>query len=414
MAQQIDVVVVGAGLAGLVAAGRLEQAGYEVVVLEAADGPGGRVRTDRRDGLLLDRGFQLLNPAYPEVGRALDRAALDLHAFAPGVAVRAGASLSILADPVRDPAKILATLRASGSVRRKAAVARWFAEAGALPSTRLRSRTDQPLAVDLRRRGLAGSSDPIDGAVHAFLSGVLADDELSTSSRMATFLVRSFVRGTPALPAAGMQAIAEQLARRLRTDTLRLHTEVRSLAGTAVDTLAGRFAGAAVVVATDPAEAGRLLGRPAPDLRALTTYYHLAGEAPEEPTFLHVDSSSGGPVVNTAAVSAVAPSYAPAGNTLIASTVLGVHGDELEQAVRGHAARTLGLSPSGWQYVAVYPLPHALPAHQVGQPLRQSVVAGDGVFVAGDHRDTPSIQGALVSGRRAAEAVVSYLRRRAG
>jgi hypothetical protein len=359
---------------------------------------------------LLDRGFQLLNPAYPEVGKTLDLAALDLHAFAPGVAVRVGSSLSTLADPLRDPRKILATLSASGSVRRKVAVARWFAEAGALSSARLRARRDQPLAVDLRRRRLAGSSDPIDGAIHAFLAGVLADDDLSTSSRMATFLVRSFVRGTPALPAAGMQAIAEQLAGRLRAGTLRLDTQVRSLTGTSVDTAAGRFDGAAVIVATDPAAAGALLDRPSPELRALTTYYHLADSAPDEPTFLHVDASAGGPVVNTAAVSAVAPSYAPAGKTLIASTVLGVHGDDLEQTVRGHAARILGMEAAGWEYVEGYPLPHALPAHPVGQPLRQTVVIGDGVFVAGDHRDTPSIQGALVSGRRAADAVEAYLR----
>jgi phytoene dehydrogenase-like protein len=410
MPEQVDVVVVGAGLAGLVAAERLERAGLAVAVLEAADAVGGRVRTDRRDGLLLDRGFQLLNPAYPEVGRVLDLPALDLSSFAAGVAMRNGSRLSILADPRREPTQIAATLRAGGSVIRKAQVARWFAEAGFLPPTRLRARTDRALAAELASRHLAGSADPINAAIHAFLSGVLADEDLASSARMATFLVRAFVRGTPALPAAGMQAIPDQLAARLRPDSLRLGTAARRIRGTTVETDNGAFEAAAVVVATDAARAAELLSRPTAKTNSLTTYYHLVDRLPAHATYLHVDASRSGPVVNTAAVSAVAESYAPSGTTLLASTILGRGGEDQEAAVRAHAARILGLAPKTWTYVACYPIEHALPAHQSGQSLRQPVVLGDGLFVAGDHRDTPSIQGAMVSGRRTADAVISHLR----
>lgn len=410
MADRVDVIVIGAGLAGLAAAGQLERAGLEVAVLEAGDAPGGRVRTDRRDGLLLDRGFQLLNPAYPEVRKVLDLSALGLCSFAAGVAVRNGPSLSILADPLRDPRRIGATLRASGSLLRKASVARWFAEAGALPAWRLRARADRSLAAELERRGLAGS-DPIAGAIHAFLSGVLAEDHLSSSARMATFLVRAFVRGTPGLPVGGMQAVPEQLAARLRPGSLRLHTAARKLRGTTVETEAGTIEALAVIVATDAPCAAELLDTPIPAMKGLTTYYHLADRPQSESRYLHVDAAREGPVVNTAAVSAVAASYAPIGKTLIASTVLGVQGDDLEPTVRDHAARILGSAPNGWEYVVSYPVPHALPRHRPGQPLRQPVTIGDGVFIAGDHRDTPSIQGAMVSGRRAADAVRDYLHR---
>ena len=83
-----DVVVIGAGLAGLACAGALTGSGLDVLVLEAGDAVGGRVRTDRVDGFLLDRGFQLLNPAYPAVRRLVDLPALGLQPFAAGVAVR--------------------------------------------------------------------------------------------------------------------------------------------------------------------------------------------------------------------------------------------------------------------------------------------------------------------------------------
>jgi phytoene dehydrogenase-like protein len=411
VADHVDVIVVGAGLAGLAAAGRLERSGLAVTVLEASDAPGGRIRTDRREGLLLDRGFQLLNPAYPEARKVLDLPALGLCSFGAGVAVRNGSSLSVLGDPLRDPRRIAATLRAPGSMLAKAAVARWFAEAGALPAWLLRARSDRTVAAELARRGLAGSADPIAGAIRAFMAGVLAEDDFSSSARMATFLVRAFVRGKPGLPVAGMQAVPEQLAARLHPGSLRLGTAARRLRGTRVETDAGTIEGAALIVATDAVCAAELLGGSVPAMKGLTTYYHLIDRRPREPRYLHVDAARNGPVVNTAAVSAVAASYAPIGKTLIASTVLGARGDDLEPTVREHAARIFGCSPADWAYVASYPVPHALPAHRPGQPLRRTVALGDGIFIAGDHRDTPSIQGALVSGRRAADAVRAHLQR---
>jgi phytoene dehydrogenase-like protein len=65
VADSVDAIVVGAGLAGLSAARQLAIHGLDVIVLESSDDVGGRVRTDRFDGLQLDRGFQLFNPAYP-------------------------------------------------------------------------------------------------------------------------------------------------------------------------------------------------------------------------------------------------------------------------------------------------------------------------------------------------------------
>ncbi|MEE2815806.1 MAG: FAD-dependent oxidoreductase, partial [Actinomycetota bacterium] len=83
-----DVIVIGAGLAGLRAATVLAEAGLDTVVLEASDDVGGRQRTDVVDGFRLDRGFQVLNPAYRSVRRWADVPALRLQPFPVGVHVR--------------------------------------------------------------------------------------------------------------------------------------------------------------------------------------------------------------------------------------------------------------------------------------------------------------------------------------
>ncbi len=79
------IVIVGAGLAGLTCAKELVTAGEQVLVLEATEQVGGRVRTDmHEDGYRLDRGFQVLFTAYPTIQRHIDLDELNVQRFEPG------------------------------------------------------------------------------------------------------------------------------------------------------------------------------------------------------------------------------------------------------------------------------------------------------------------------------------------
>jgi glycine/D-amino acid oxidase-like deaminating enzyme len=403
-----DVVVVGAGLAGLTAAATLSLAGLDVAVVEASDDVGGRVRTDRVDGLLLDRGFQLLNPAYPALRRLLDLPALELQPFAAGVVVARGTRHFVLADPRRAPRHLAASAIAPGSLREKLAFARWALKIGYGDADRLKRGTDEPLATTLQRRGLTG--ELAHGVVGPFLAGVLAEDGGESSRRFAELIVRSFVRGTPALPAAGVQALPRQLHGRLPQDAVHLGVRAVRVGGGSVVTDAGVVLARAVVVATDPRSAVALTGLPTVPMRSLTTYYHLAGQSPTESRMLHLDADRRGPVVNTAVVSNVVPRYAGGRGALVASTVLGSRDDaRSEQAVRAQLSLLYGTDPTAWEHVATYAIHDALPAMLPPLDISRPVSLGDGLFVAGDHRDTASLQGALVSGRRAARAIHSYL-----
>lgn len=398
----------GAGLAGLAAAVTLTRAGIDVCVLERGDAVGGRVRTDRRDGLLLDRGFQLLNPSYPAVRSLLDVDALDLRPFEAGVVVARGEGRTVVADPRRSPRHAVSTLAGPGSVREKLALLRWAAAVGYGDPRRITGSPDEPYADTLRRNHLDG---PLTRSVlEPFLAGVLGEDQQQSSRRFVELVLRSFVRGTPALPATGMQAIPEQLAARLADDVVQLQEPAVSLDTGSVVTSSGRIQARAVLVAADGSGAHRLLGLPTPPQRALTTFYHLAEQPPSRRAILHVDGDRRGPVVNSAVVSNVAPPYASDGRALVATTVLGDRDDaETEHTVRQQLRWLYGCDPTRWELVATYAIPHALPAMLPPLTIRQPVALGDGRFVAGDHRDTASIQGALVSGRRAAHAILDHL-----
>lgn len=401
-----DVVVIGAGLAGLTCAVELTRRGLDVVVLEAGDAVGGRIRTDQVDGMLLDRGFQLLNPAYPALAGLVDLAALRLQSFEPGIAVASHGTRTVLADPFRSP-RDLSRLFAggTGSVVEKACFAAYALRCALLPAHRLKRLPDVSYGSALDQARVSGALRT--SVLEPFLAGVLAEDAQESSRRFVDLLLRMFARGVPALPGEGMQALPQQVSDLLPANTVRLATPVRSVKGHAARSDDGAWYGRAVVVATDPVTASELTSLPPPRMRGLTTFYHHTATSPAERALLHVDGDRGGPVVNTAVVSDAAPAYCRQG-ALVASTVLGARDDAATlRAVGQQLSAIYGVPTDRWNLVASYPIPAALPAMLPPLDFRQPVDL-DGMFVCGDHRDTASIQGAIVSGRRAAAAVVRH------
>lgn len=407
--QSSDVVVVGAGLAGLAAALRLASAGLEVAVLEASDRVGGRVRTDQVDGVLLDRGFQLLNPMYPAVRRLVDLRALSLQRFGAGVVVARESGRYRLIDPRRGRGWLADLAGATGSLREKAAFARYATATAYTPVSRLRRRPDVSYGAALDAAGVRGLLRRC--VLEPFLAGVLGEDRQETSRRYVDLLLRSFARGRPSLPAAGIRAMPEQLAARLPSGCLRLGTRVHEVSGRQVVGSGGSWRARAVLVAADPRTAAVLCDLPPARTRALTTLYYRAERSPvpDGRPLLHVDGDRRGPVVNSAVVSDAAPTYCREGS-LVAATVLGVAPKrEVEQAVRRQLSTIYGSPTGDWELLATYPIAEALPAMAPPLRLHQRMNLGAGLFVAGDHRATASMQGALASGDLAARAVVEAL-----
>lgn len=412
-----DVVVIGAGLAGLQCARELTEAGLGVTVLEAGDAVGGRVRTDEVDGFRCDRGFQVLNPAYPAVQRLVDVDALGLQQFTAGVLVRAVDGWRTLGHPLKAPGLLAATLR-SGLLRPTeiAALVRWMAPTMVAPQRAARDE-DAPLGDAL---DLAGVEGPLRRIMDRFLAGVIADSHGRTSANFTRLLLRMFALGAPGLPSGGMRALPEQIAAplsdiRLRTRVVSMETSGSGSGSSVVTENGATVRTDHVVVAADPVTATGLAGLPRPQMKGLVTWWFAASEPPDDRALLAVDGRTGaaggppGPVWNAAVVTAAAPTYSPDGRALVEATTLldRPDGDCQEGEVLAHLADMYRCSTSSWDLVTRHRIPEALPA--VPPPLRltRPVRVREGVYVCGDHRDTASIQGALVSGQRAARALLA-------
>jgi hypothetical protein len=395
---------------------RLHEAGREVTILEASDGVGGRVRTDVVDGFLLDRGFQVLLTGYPAAVRWFTYDDLDLRAFSPGVVVRRGGRFHRIADPFRDPVRSAAAAFSPVlTVRDGLRLLAWRRHVTATAGPELAAAPQRPTTRLLDRRRF--SDAVIESFFRPFLAGTFFDPEMTTSTRVTELVFRSFFRGDVAVPALGMQRLPEQLAARLPAGTVRFGARVEAVRdGEVAVTGSAPLRGQHVVVATEgPAAAALLgegaLGHVAPG-RGTVTLWYRADRSPVGRPDLILDADGSGPANNVAVMSDVAPTYAPAGAASVAVSIVGVPDAtvaELDRDVRRQLTGWYGGEVTDWQLLRADVIPYAQPRQDVEDlpTLARETRVGERTWVCGDHRDTASIQGALVSGRRCADAILA-------
>ncbi|MBI1290446.1 NAD(P)-binding protein [bacterium] len=416
-----QVAIIGAGLAGLGCALRLQEAGIEAVILEASDEVGGRVRTDLVDGFRLDRGFQVLLEAYPEARRVLDYDSLELRPFLPGAKVLVEGRLHTVADPLRAPLHVLDTLNAPiGSLADKLRVLTLRNRAMKGTLGQLFRRPETTTLEALQQIGF--SRQMIECFLAPWLGGIFLGRDLSTSSRMLEFVMRMMAMGDTSVPAQGMGEIPRQLAARLaESTTLRLNTPVSRVQSGTVELQDGEIIHAEhIVVAVEAPAAARLLDRPgiAVQGRSVRCLYYALDETPVDGPWLILDGDRSGPINNLAFMSQVSRDYAPDRSELAAVTVLDDGGRNeigLRKAVERQLRRWFGGSSQEWRFIADYKIPHAQPAQALGFREERSgpLQALPGVTLCGDYRETASINGALRSGRQAAILVARTFGREA-
>ena len=406
---QCDVVIVGAGLAGLSAAREIQRHGLSVIVLDSSDAVGGRVRTDIVDGFQLDRGFQVMLTAYPELQTQVDMRALDLRPFDPGALVWRNGKGHAVSDPFRKPQTLATTAFAPiGSVFDKARIVVLRARVLRRKSAVLLGGQD--VSTDVALRAFGFSTKIINRFFRPLFGGIQLDPHLATSRRMFDVIFRSLSEGQSVLPSRGMHALPLQMASRLSEGTIHLNNRVSTVDGTKVTLASGESITArAVVVATDGPTASSLLGIPIVESRKVGCVYFSADAPPTKEKYVVLDGTGNGPVLNVAVISNVAPSYAPADKHLIVAALPGVTDGDLEAMSRQQLRSWWGPQVDSWKHLRTYVINHGGPVQKPPFSPKQRVDLGNGLFVCGDHRDTGSIQGAMFSGRRCGEAVVRSL-----
>ena len=410
-----DVIIVGAGIAGLVCAEDLTRMGVETRVLEASDGIGGRVRSDHVDGFTLDRGFQILLLAYPQVHTRLELDRLGLAEFTPGAIVHRNDTLHRISDPRRVPRDALrSALTPVASPRDKLAAARLIADVLTHDPKTLLRRPDRSTAQRLRDAGLSPAF--IEAFWRPLFAGIQLDPDLEVSARRFDVILRMIATGATALPREGIGAVPAQIAQRLPDATLRLDAKVAEVTAGRVTLIDGETIDArAVVVATEGPVAHQLLGERVPDpgSRSAACCWFAMSSPPLRRPYLILDGDGTGPARNVVVISEVQPSYAPPGTALVAAATPGPHAldPELGARVRAQLARWFQTSPSELVPLRTDVIAHGQPRQAPPLHPRRRVSLGEGLFVCGDHRDTASLQGAMFSGERTAEAVLAHLRR---
>ena len=410
-----EVIIVGAGLAGLSCARRLMADGIPFTILEAGRRIGGRIKTDRVDGFLLDHGFQVLQTAYPEARRYLDYSRLDLSPFAPGAIIHTQGQFHIIADPRRRPRNLWSTATAPiGTIGDRLRMIKLALKVQRTKASILFQSPDMMTLDFLRAEGF--SEKIIQTFFIPFFSGISLDPEIEVSSRVFKYIFRIFAEGDVALPAQGMQAIPDQLAENFPDGSIRTDVSVKSVHRGQAELTSGEIIkGRAVILATEEPETVRLLGsRRTTDSRGELCLYFAAEEPPIEQPYLLLNGDKSGWINSLTVPSQVSASYAPPGQALISVVVVGhLSSDDnsVETAVRGQLTAWFGEGVSNWRHLKTFRILHALPAQPppMPDPTASRPQVKPGIFVCGEYSSVPGIQWAMLSGRLAAEAAIRHL-----
>ncbi len=401
-------IIVGAGVAGLVAAIELEKRGYAPRILEATDKVGGRVKTDHEDGFQYDHGFQVLLTAYPEAQRYLDLNALQLKRFRPGALIRNEDRSDLLADPLREPHTLFKVAFSHvGTLSDKWKIYQLTKNLKAAQVEEIFKRKSVATMAYLQNMGFSQSI--IQQFFQPFFGGIFLEKELETSSRMFEFVFKMFSEGHASVPNMGMQAIPDQLFAQLKDTEIVYNTRVKNIRDRVIQTTAGDFSFDSAIVATDPAPFLSGYKSPVSDYQSTVNMYF---SLPKKNHDGYISLVPGDHVLinNFYLLTDIASSYAPADRSLLSVSILGMPGireKELILLVTDELKKLLNIDSGDIEFKKLYRVDKALP--NVETPVmdlqKKDIDHGQGVYLAGDYLPGGSLNGAMLSGRRAAEVL---------
>ncbi len=382
------ILIVGGGIAGLQAANILHQNNTDFILFEKQASLGGRVSSTKKDGFILDRGFQVLQTSYSEVQRSLDLAKLQLHFFESGAMIKD----QVFFNPLRRPFDLFSTdfitLKDAYSLAKI-----WFKLQGDVPALDGNKQTTQELIESY------SFSDRFKNEfLIPFFQGVFLQETLTQPASLFFYYLQQFLYGNAAVPAGGMQAIPDQMASFLPTDKVNLNQEIVAITDKSITLKSGEMIkGEAVILAVDLPVAAKMLGLQMPETLGSKTFYFSAKKTEKEPALLRLVGEQH--LLHFTCLTDVNPNLAPKGKALYSATSLQGSSEKEVKEVLGKQLPGIKLT-----LIQSIDIPHSLQKVDTYEALKK---AAKGIVLAGDYLEFPSLQGALLSGRKAAEEILA-------
>ena len=405
-----DALIIGAGAAGLVAAKELENYHLSVLVIDASDRVGGRLKTDKVNGFNFDHGFQVLLSSYPLARKHLDFQALNLRAFKAGAFCFNGQNHFLVEDVNRN---VTAYLRMAfspvGSIWDKLKLAKMRKEVLAKSEEMIFNEPEISTLDYLKQRGF--SDKIITRFFKPFFGGIFLEDSLTTSCRQFQFIFKMFALGDAMLPQDGIESIAKQLKSQLKETQFRLNTKVKTVRKGEVELSDGEIITAKqIIIAADPLGIYPQLVQ---DISWNKTqqYYFSTPKSPFPKGYIALSFAEDGIINNLAVLSEVASAYAPKGQHLISVSIRNQQGksdNQIEEEIRRELIASGYETTREWEYIRNYKIKKALPSisnNAYSRPFEESRIA-EGIYLAGDQMLNPSLNAAMESGELAAKALI--------
>ncbi len=405
-----SIAIVGAGLTGLSCAYHLEKKGFSPILFEKEDHPGGRIYSEKVNGFILDRGFQVFLSSYPEIQALFDLEELGARYFQSGALISHPKKgwiplynprfhpLKWLKSTLRYPRKLPAFIKLLFEYKRFEEDPRHW-KMGILSTEELLEH-------------LHISKEMIDSFFRPFFGGVFLENDLHTQAPIFMKRFYQFLTGRACLPADGMGSIAANLASKLKKTTIRYNTEVTGIDHKHLKLANGETLHPDIIICClDSRITNRFFPLiPCHPMVGVTClYYSIDADRIKSHSLLMLGNRQG-PINNLSIDSAVQPTYAPKGKHLLSATVVDPKwqkAPDLENRVRDQILHWTNAKP---EHLRTYVIETALPTQDHPPPLVDYHHPRlKGVYLAGEVVDSASINGALASGRHLADKIQSDL-----
>ena len=401
---KVDTVIIGGGLSGLSCAVRLEEQKRDYILIEKSNRLGGRVGSIYENGNIYDIGFQVFNTSYQNTIRLFDENEIKLRMFKPGAVIHDGSSFKLISDPLRDPKQLFVSLFSSlSSFKDKLRVLSLIFDLSYYDIHK--DKSEDMTTIDfLKKRNF--SEKFIELFFNPFFAGIFLEKDLKTSSKFFKYVFSNFSKGLACIPQNGMQTIPDLIAKNINSDRILFNQSLEKIEdGKALIFNNGLSLQASNIVLTGGSH--EKIGLNPVKYNSVENLYFVSDIDIKNGKYIHLFPKDS--IINNIAVLNKISKHYCKSNNLLSISIIGHNSkDKLDIAlIKKRLSNYFGGNESNYDYVKNFSIKNATIMQRNNFFQSKSYPTPKGFIIAGDHSFYGSIEGAVLSGIKASEKVLS-------